>query len=193
MKIPLHHLAFLVLFLGFLSTGMIHAVPVEEGIAAIVNGEVITRLEVDRAAYAQEADDYKKYQDDVIQLQQQLKSLRLKTVQDLIDRKLIIAAFRQSGGSIPASYMEQQVQRAIKDQYQGDEDRFMQALAAQGESLDEYKARIEDNAIVKYMTKTNVDDKVTSKVPEEAETEREALRNAWLVSLRKDAWIEIRL
>jgi hypothetical protein len=33
----------------------------------------------------------------------------------------------------------------------------------------------------------------TLRLPEEADTEREALRSAWLASLRKDAWIEIKL
>ncbi len=184
-----------VLVLGFAS-GCLVAGDVPEGakpmtnqIVAVVNGEPITMFDVDQDARALEEAYGKICHGD--ELQRKIGALRKETLRNLIDRRLIIQSFRSQGGWTPESYLDQQVQKAVKDYYQGDADRLTRALAVYGETLDDFKNTIDDKAIVAFMTKKNVDDKLILTVPANADKDRSLLSEAWMSSLRKAADIEI--
>jgi len=188
MKGLINTVPFFVLVVGYFSMEASYSSPPTEGIAIVVNGKPITFIDISRREYSQEAEYQKMYQGD--ELRRQLKNLKIKTANDLIDRQLIINEFYNLGLWIPDSYVDKIVQAKIKDQYEGKEERFLDALAIQGETLDEFRATIVENAIIVAMTKRNIDDKIAGSMGGSSETERESLRSEWLASLRKSAFIE---
>jgi peptidyl-prolyl cis-trans isomerase SurA len=188
MKNLAYIVALLLLFPGFVTADTPQTATYGEGIAATVNGNIITFLEISRADYAKDVEYRQQFQGDV--LRDKLKELKIKTGNELIDDMLIVEDFRRTGGFTPESYVEQQVQGVIKDQYQGDEDRFTRVLAAYGETLDEYKTLAENQAIVVFMTKKNVEDKLTATGDAPRAEERETLRAKWIASLREKAFIK---
>ena len=168
--------------------GLVRGEIMTEGIAVIVNGQPITIQEIPRETYSQENEARLKLKGD--ELEKKIAAIRLQEMEDLIDRKLIIQAFRQSGKSYPETLIDQQLQATIKSDYQGDQDLFHRTLAAYGMTVDDFRRRMEENMIVSYMTKVNVDDKVIATIPADREKEAQALRQKWLEGLRKDATIQ---
>ncbi len=158
-----------------------------DGIAVVVNGEIITFQEINWIDYAQEADYRKQYQGD--ELREKLKDLKLKTANDLIDQKLIVQEFYREGNWLSESYIDHRFRDAIKEQYQGDESRLARELAPWGRTVDDYKTQMIEMDIITFMTKKYVTDKITATVPEEIDKERETIRKSWLDSLRKSSSI----
>ena len=171
-----------------LSAGMGHGETLTDGVTGVVNGEPITFLEINRFIYPKEDEARKQFQGK--EFEQKLKAIRRQGLEDLIDQKLIVEAFRRLGGVIPPEYAEQQIKEAIKTLYQGEEGLFRRSLAAYGETEEEYRQALEEQGIVAYMTKTQVDDKVIATIPADREKEGQTLRKKWLEGLRKDATIQ---
>jgi hypothetical protein len=75
----------------------------------------------------------------------------------------------------------------IKRDYSGDLDKFHAAIAAYGETEDEYRASVVDVAIVNYMTTQNVDKKLSTAA---GAPTREAVLHDWIASLRAKTYVK---
>ena len=86
------------------------------GIAAIVNDEVITKAQVN-AAIATQFRLYLLENQSVGRVKQEakLKELQAAALDDLINRKLIISEFKKQGGAIKSSYIDQAVDTFIRE------------------------------------------------------------------------------
>lgn len=167
------------------------AAPLPDGIAAIVNGEIITHYEIetDRRYQHEEKQARAQYHD--AELTAHLQQLRLATCERLIDERLIIQDFKRRGGSYSDSYLDDGISRTINEHYDGSEARFNSSLAGFGETREEYRDGLYDYDIVYWQTKENVDTKVLPTITrEDAARQRAKLRAAWIASLRSDAYIE---
>ena len=134
---------------------------VVDGIAAIVNGEVITYSQVRALSAPQERMLRQQYtgQD----LAKKLTELRQLAVKDLIDRRLVIQAFKKESFEIPDHLVDQRVNQIIRESFGGDRNTFVKTLEAQNYTLGEFKQKEMEKIIVGAMRGHNV--KTNSIVP----------------------------
>ena len=60
-----------------------------------------------------------------------IKEARAEALKDLIDRQLIVQAFKKEGYQIPDHYLDQRVQDIIRENFNGDRNTFIKTLQAQ--------------------------------------------------------------
>ncbi|HEY4273278.1 MAG TPA: peptidylprolyl isomerase [Candidatus Udaeobacter sp.] len=127
---------------------------VVDGIAAIVNGEVITYSQVRGLSAPQERLLRQQYtgQD----LEKKLTELRQFALKDLIDRRLVIQAFKKESFEIPDHLVDQRVNQIIRESFGGDRNTFVKTLEAQNFTLGEFKEKEMEKFIVGAMRSHNV-------------------------------------
>lgn len=124
-----------------------------DGIAAVVNGDVITYSQVrnvmgprERMLRAQfKGEEYEK----------QLKAARDAALKDLIDRQLIIQHFKKEGFSIPEQLVEERVDEIVRENFGGNRQAFLKTLETQGVSLTQFKQMEYEKIIVQAMRSKN--------------------------------------
>lgn len=125
-----------------------------DGIAAIVNGEVITYSQVRQLIGPRErmlrqqytGEDYRK----------KLEEAEKEALQDLIDRELIVQSFKKEKYALPEYFVEQRMNDIIRENFGGDRNTFMKMLEAQNFSLSEFKKNEFEKIIVSAMRGKNV-------------------------------------
>jgi parvulin-like peptidyl-prolyl isomerase len=126
------------------------------GIAAVVNSEVITYSQVQDLVGTREKSLEEQYKGQ--DLADKVKDLRLAAVQLLIDNQLILQEFNKNKFSIPDYVVDQQVQARIKEQFGGDRAAFIRTLEAQGMTMDRFRTMVRDDIIVQAMRQRSVKD-----------------------------------
>ncbi|PYL62424.1 MAG: peptidylprolyl isomerase [Verrucomicrobia bacterium] len=125
-----------------------------DGIAAIVNGEVITYSQVRSLSAPRE--QLLKSQLTGQELEKKLMELRQLALKDLIDRRLVIQAFKKESYQIPDHFVDQRMHEIIRDSFGGDRNTFIKTLEAQNYSLGEFKEKEMERMIVAAMRSHNV-------------------------------------
>ncbi|MDD5262400.1 MAG: SurA N-terminal domain-containing protein [Methylacidiphilales bacterium] len=195
------------LILGWfvLNSGLLSG-QVVDGIAAVVNDDVITFSDVRKNADSAERGLREKYPADKGKLLEGVKAARIKALNDLIDRRLIIQEFKKNGFSVPESVVNERINRIVQDQFKGNWDELTKALKAQGVLYEEFRIDIKENTIVQAMRQKNVDmaarDElkalhlpipITDGTPEQQEAyskAKERKRLEWTAGLRTSAYIK---
>lgn len=126
-----------------------HAQEVLDGIAAVVNQEVVTFSQVRELIGQKEKSVRETLRGE--ELVNKVKEIRLQAVQDLIDRQLILDEFKKSGFQIPEYVVEERVQTIIREEFGGDRSAFLRTLAAQGYTIDRFRKIELDKIIVQAM------------------------------------------
>ncbi len=155
--IPYRFLTFLVLLI-LLSVPLRAAEEVVNGIAAVVNGEVITFSQVRELAAAQEKSASEVYHGE--ELQKKLKDVRQQAIKDLIDRALILQEFKKREFNIPGYVVDDSVQRIIRQEFGGDRMAFVRTLQAQGFSMARFRNIEKDKITVQAMRQSKVSDNI---------------------------------
>jgi peptidyl-prolyl cis-trans isomerase SurA len=127
---------------------------VVDGIAAVVNGEVITYSQVRALSAPQERMLRQQYTGE--QLTKKLTELRELAVKDLIDRRLVIQAFKKESFEIPDHIVDQRVNDIIRESFGGDRNTFVKTLEAQNYTLGQFKQKEMEKIIVGAMRGHNV-------------------------------------
>lgn len=127
---------------------------VVDGIAAVVNGEVITYSQVRALSAPQERMLRQQYTGE--ELAKKLTELRQMAVNDLIDRRLVIQAFKKESFEIPDHLVDMRVQQIIRESFGGDRNTFVKTLEAQNFTLGEFKQKEMEKIIVGAMKSHNV-------------------------------------
>src|SRR5881409_2365967 len=127
---------------------------VVDGIAAIVNGEVITYSQV--RALSAPREKLLRSQLTGKDLENKLKEVRQLALKDLIDRRLIIQAFKKESYQIPDHVVDQRVHDIIRESFGGDRNTFIKTLEAQNYTLGEFKEKEMERIIVQAMRSKNV-------------------------------------
>ena len=127
---------------------------VVDGIAAIVNGDVITYSQVRQLSAPREK--LLRSQFTGQDLENKLKQVRELALKDLIDRRLIIQAFKKESYQIPDHIVDQRVHDIIRESFGGDRNTFVKTLEAQNYSLGEFKEKEMERIIVQAMRSHNV-------------------------------------
>jgi peptidyl-prolyl cis-trans isomerase SurA len=127
---------------------------VVDGMAAIVNGDVITYSQVRQLSAPREK--LLRSQFTGQDLENKLKEVRQLALKDLIDRRLIIQAFKKESYQIPDHIVDQRVHDIIRESFGGDRNTFVKTLEAQNYSLGEFKEKEMERIIVQAMRSHNV-------------------------------------
>ncbi len=125
-----------------------------DGIAATVNGEVITFSQVRGLIGPRER--LLRQQFTGQEYQQKLHEAETKALQDLIDRELIVQSFKKEKFALPEYFVEQRMNDIIRENFGGDRQTFIEALRAQNFSLSEFKKNEFEKIIVSAMRGKNV-------------------------------------
>jgi peptidyl-prolyl cis-trans isomerase SurA len=121
------------------------------GIAAVVNGNVITKSEVRDAVNAQEQMLRMQYQNDPGALQRELSSMRATALDGLIDRELVLAEFKRMGAAIKSQWVDDDVNGIIRESFKGNREAFVKELAESGMTLKKFRDMREKMMIVQAM------------------------------------------
>ena len=121
------------------------------GIAAVVNGNVITKSEVRDAVNAQEQMLRFEFQNDPARYQREVANLRATALDSLIDRELILAEFKRMGANIKSQWVDDDVNGIIRESFKGDRDAFVKELAKNGMTLKKFREMREKMMIVSAM------------------------------------------
>jgi peptidyl-prolyl cis-trans isomerase SurA len=121
------------------------------GIAAVVNGNVITKSEVRDAVNAQEQMLRFQYQNDPAKYQREVANLRATALDSLIDRELVLAEFKRLGATIKSQWVDDDVNGIIRESFKGDRDAFVKELAKNGMTLKKFREMREKMMIVSAM------------------------------------------
>jgi len=124
------------------------------GIAAVVNDEVITFSQVRELVGAKEQGARQQFQGEM--LVEKIKEIRLQAINDLIDRQLILQEFKKQKFQIPDYFINDRVNTIIREEFGGDRQAFLRTIEAQGYTLDRFKDLERDKIIVQEMTRSAV-------------------------------------
>jgi peptidyl-prolyl cis-trans isomerase SurA len=132
-----------------------------DGIAAVVrlegapDNDVITYSEVRGVSAPQERLLRDQYKGD--ELVKKITEARNEALKDLIDRQLIVQAFKKEGYQIPEHYLDQRVKDIIRENFNGDRATFIKTLQAQTFTLGEFRKLETEKMIVSAMRQHNVE------------------------------------
>jgi parvulin-like peptidyl-prolyl isomerase len=132
---------------------------VVDGVAAIVNNDVITISQVRELVGERERALREGYTGP--DLLDKVKEMRLGALKDLVDRQLILQEFRsmqEQGANIPDYVIDDRVQTIIREEFGGDRAAFIRTLQAQGYTLTRFKDIEREKIIVQAMRQAKVTD-----------------------------------
>ena len=120
-----------------------------DGIAAVVNNEVVTFSQVRELVASKEKAAKDTYKGE--ELVAKIKEIRLAAINDLIDRQLILQEFKSKGFQIPDYFIEERVATIVREEFGNDRAAFIRTLAAQGFTLERFRELEKDKIIVQEM------------------------------------------
>jgi len=127
---------------------------VVDGVAAVVNSDVITYSQVRAVVGPREKLLRSQYTGD--ELVSKIKEARNAALNDLIDRQLILQAFKKENYQIPDHFIEERMHEIIQENFGGDRNTFIKTLEAQNYTLGEFKKMESEKMIVQAMRSKNV-------------------------------------
>jgi peptidyl-prolyl cis-trans isomerase SurA len=125
-----------------------------DGIAAIVNGDIITYSQVRGLSSPRERLLRTQYHGE--ELNKQIQEARNLALKDLIDRQLIVQSFHKEKFELPEHFVEERINDIIRDDFGGDRNTFIKTLQAQNYTLTEFKKNEMEKIIVAAMRSKNV-------------------------------------
>ncbi len=139
--------------------GAVKAQNVLDGIAAVVNNDVVTFSQVRELVGAKERSAAETYRGE--ELVQKVKEIRLAAINDLVDRQVILSEFKSKGFQIPDYFIEERVTTLVREEFGGDRSAFIRTLAAQGFTLEKFRQLEKDKIIVSEMRRQAIKGNVT--------------------------------
>jgi peptidyl-prolyl cis-trans isomerase SurA len=177
--------------LAFLFTTLVlgalpaHSQAVEvNGIAAKVNGSVITKNEVAlmlSPLYSQLVTQFPRRGPE---FEKQFTEAREKILQELIDRRIILDEFKQIGASIRPNLIDEEVKRQIHELYNGNEALFREELKKSRMTMDGYREMTREKMVVQAMRAQQFSD-APPPLPNEIQNEYNEVKST-LRDLTKD-------
>lgn len=118
-------------------------------ILASVNGEPVSLEDILPATRQQEYQAYAAYSGD--RLYEAIRAIRLKAVNDLIDRKLVIADYRRQPFEIPNQQIEEELDNVAERMGYRSRAEFIRQARQAGSSIEKLRSEVEENMIVQLM------------------------------------------
>lgn len=127
-------------------------------IVAVVDGHPIMSSEVQEMVAGSEQILRQQYMNDPQRLAQELAKVRQSSVEDLIDREILLSEFRKIGGVIKAQYVDDDINTIIRESFKGNRDAFVDELAKIGMTVKKFREQREKMIIVNVMRGRNSGD-----------------------------------
>ncbi len=127
---------------------------VVDGVAAVVNGDVITFSQVRELVAPRERALRATLSGQA--LIDKVKEARLGALNDLIDRQLILQEFKKKEFVIPERIINERIETIVREEFGGDRQAFVRTLAAQGFTMTKFRDAERDKVIVQAMRFQNV-------------------------------------
>jgi parvulin-like peptidyl-prolyl isomerase len=128
------------------------------GIAATVNGLVITKKEVAFALSPIVAELRAQFPRRGPEFEKRIKESYDKILNDFIDRELVMSEFKTQGGKIRGNAVDEEVQRQIRERSNGDQAKFREDLAKSGMTMETFRTLTERQMIVQAMRASKFSD-----------------------------------
>ncbi len=126
--------------------------PIEvNGIAATVNGRSVTKKEVSMLLGPIASQLIAQFPRRGPEFEKQMRETHQKIVQELIDRELVLYEFNDKGGRLPASAINEEVERQKRDLYNGNQERFMEDLQRSNMTMTGFREMTHDKLVVQAM------------------------------------------
>lgn len=149
---------FSALALALVGSALAQRAEVIDGIAAIVNNDVVTISQVRDLIGARERSLREVYRGQ--ELEDKIKEIRTSAIKDLIDRQLILQEFKKlqaKGAAIPEYVIDDRIQAVIREEFGGDRAAFVRTLQAQGYTVTKFKEIEREKIIIQAMRQSKVD------------------------------------
>lgn len=128
------------------------AKPVEvTGVAATVNGKVITRKEVAILLGPRMSVIKTKYPRGGQAAEKEFEEAQEHVLDQLVENKIILSELEDRGANIPDFVVDQEVERIVKDLYNGNESEFRKALTESGSTMRSYKETQREKILVQAL------------------------------------------
>jgi parvulin-like peptidyl-prolyl isomerase len=119
-------------------------------VAAIVNGQIITRADVQEAAQAQRQ-VYSNLPKRTPEQEKALANLDHQALNALVERELVISEFHRLGGNVPPDLVQNNINQIVKENFAGDMAHFITAINKGGMTIERFRELQEKMLIVQYM------------------------------------------
>ena len=160
--------------------------PIEvNGIAARVNGRVITKNEVSfmlAPLYAKLAAEYPRRGP---QFESKFREAKDSIIGELVDRQIILDEFKQLGASIKANLVDDEIKRQMRELYNGDEVKFREELKRSRLTMEGYREMTREKMAVQAMRAQQFSD-APPPLPDEIRKEYNEVKSS-LRDVTKDA------
>ena len=120
--------------------------PEKIGVVASVNGDPITVMDVLEVCGLEESRLPYIYKG--AQLQEEAEKLRLKALDEVIDRKLVYQEFKEKGYQLPKNFVEDNLDRLMLSFNVNDRGELEKLLKKHGSTMDEFRKKAYENAAV---------------------------------------------
>ena len=147
-------LPIVVCFLALLAGSAPGAEEVLDGVAAVVNKDVITFSQVRELVASREQAMRESLRG--AELQKKVTELRLTAINDLIDRQLVLQEFDKNKFQIPEFVIDDHIATIMREQFNGDRQAFIRTLQAQGYTLQRFRKLETSKLIVQAMRQKSV-------------------------------------
>jgi peptidyl-prolyl cis-trans isomerase SurA len=134
--------------------GSARSAEVLDGVAAVVNGDVITFSQVRELVSSRERALRAQFSGQ--ELVNKIKEARMGALKDLIDRQLILQEFKKKEFNVPPRVIDERIQQVIREDFGGDRQAFMRTLQSQGYTMTRFREMERDKFIVQAMRYSNV-------------------------------------
>ncbi len=129
------------------------------GIAAIVNESLITVQEVKEFIEPTLNVIERTYWDRPQMLQMKRQEILEDGINQLVERQLILSDFKNSGGSLPESIIDEEINREIREQF-GDRSTLIKTLQARGITFETYRQRMRERIIVSSLRSLRISQEI---------------------------------
>jgi len=118
-----------------------------DAVKAVVSSDVVTFAEVEEYAIPGEQLLRQEYGEQPDVYQQKLNALLNDSLEQLVERQLILRDFDSEGYRLPDSAVDEMVQDNIRERY-SDRKTMMQSLQAEGKTFEKFREQVRDQYIV---------------------------------------------
>lgn len=126
--------------------------PLKHGIAAAVEDRIITYEEI-RRQMSPLIGSIQQESRNAGEFQRNMEELYLEVLQSLVDKVLIIKDFySEEERAIPRSYIENEYDRILIEDFGSDRRKFLESLRSEGKNPREFRKELEEQIIVSVMT-----------------------------------------
>ena len=143
------------IFAALAGAGLPLRAELADGVKAIVSDSIITLSQVeDYTAPAAEA-LHRQYPDSPEIFQQKLNDALSDSLEQLVERQLILRDFETGGYQLPDSVVDQLVLERIRERF-GDRVTFIKTLQAQGMTAEQFRKDVRDQYIISALRSKNI-------------------------------------